>query len=86
MTAYEKFIDRMKELNASKPWMSEDEFNIAHGIKKEVEIPVFIARQSKSAKQVHPTIQAHTIIEKKAVKKPTPPKQRRLSRRSSIST
>lgn len=40
MTEYEKFIERMKELGASKPYMSEKDFNEFHGIETEEKIPV----------------------------------------------
>lgn len=58
---YNAFIEQMKQLKASKPYMSFADWKIANDIKDEEEHVPFVARKSSSHKNVEPTMQNHLL-------------------------
>ncbi|HEY5630500.1 MAG TPA: hypothetical protein VIR31_00090 [Nitrososphaeraceae archaeon] len=75
MTEYEKFVKQMDKLKATKPYMSEKDFNAFHGINTEEVIEPLQIRPKKDARQVNATMKNYNKIER--VKKPKVEKQPR---------
>lgn len=62
---YNEFIEQMKQLKASKPYMSFADWKTANDIKDEEEHTPFVARQAVKSKAVKPTLDTHTEMTKK---------------------
>ena len=58
MSKYEKYLEDMKVLGATKPYMNEVQFNEAFGIKEEI-IPIFVASKNGSSRTMKPTLGVH---------------------------
>ena len=57
MSKYEKYLEDMKVLGATKPYMNEVQFNEAFGIKEEI-IPIFIPA-GRGSKTIKPTLEIY---------------------------
>lgn len=62
-TQYEQFIKRMKDLGASKPYMSENEYNSFHGIEQEAVIEPLQVRPKKDRKPIATTHENYEKVE-----------------------
>lgn len=60
---YLQFTERMKELGASKPYMSENDYNAFHSIEQEAVIEPLQIRPKKDRKPIDTTHENYEKIE-----------------------
>lgn len=65
MTPYKRFIQQMKDMGASKPYMSEKDFKEANGIVDDAEecLPPLVIVPKRDARTIQPTHENYVKVE-----------------------